>query len=81
MRGNRAAVIENVFARCAGIQDCVGDLKQRRCVINAPARTCRVAGDGAIGNVQRRVDVVAVVDTAPLVPAELPLMVLFTMLT
>ena len=25
-RGDRAAVIKDVFARCAGIQDCVGDL-------------------------------------------------------
>ena len=25
-RGDGAAVVEDVFARCAGIQDCVGDL-------------------------------------------------------
>ena len=26
MRRDGAAVVEDVFARCAGIQDCVGDL-------------------------------------------------------
>ena len=64
-RGN-VAVVEDVFARSTGIQDCVGDLNDTRTkgplVINSPARTCRVAGDRAICNVQRRVDVV---DAAP----------------
>jgi hypothetical protein len=72
-RRDGAAFIEDVFARCAGIQDCVGDVNRSH-VINAPARRCRVAGDRAICNTQRRT---TSVDTPP-VPAELPLMVLFT---
>ena len=48
-RRDGAAVIEDVFARCAGIQDCVGDLNDTDpTVINASARRCRVAGDRAI---------------------------------
>ncbi len=67
IRGDGAAAVEDVFARCAGIQDCVGDLndattKLPPVVINAPARTCRVAADRGIGKVQRRPQVV---DTAP----------------
>ena len=56
-RGDGAAVIEHVFARCAGIQDCVGNLNDTRTtgpvVVNSPARSCRVAGDRAICNAQR----------------------------
>jgi hypothetical protein len=77
---DRAAVIEDVFARRAGIQDYVGDLndtvtKYAPLVMNASARRCRVAGDRATCHVER---VGELIDTAPLVPAELPLMVLFT---
>jgi len=66
-RGDGAVAVEDVFARCAGIQDCVGDLndaimKLPPVGINAPARTCGVAGDRAIRKVQRRPQGV---DTAP----------------
>ena len=58
IRGSCAAVIEDVFARRAGIQDYVGDLndtvtKLAPLVINASARRCRVAGDRAICHVER----------------------------
>jgi hypothetical protein len=58
---DRAAAVEDVCTQCAGIQDCVGDVN-RPVVIDAPARTCRIARDRAICNVQRRG---GVVDTAP----------------
>ena len=56
-RRDRAAVIEDVFAGHAGIQDCVGDLNDTansvHCVINASARRCRVVGDRAICHAKR----------------------------
>jgi hypothetical protein len=63
-----AAVIEDVFARRAGIQDCVGDLNDGVSlpeVINASARRCRIAGDRAISHVKRHVERRAeLIDTA-----------------
>jgi hypothetical protein len=66
--GDGAAAVEDVCTQCAGIQDCVGDLNDTYTKlpvdINAPARRCRVAGDRAICNAQRRVEL-ADSDTAP----------------
>ena len=35
VRRDRAAVVENVFARCACIEDCVGDFKIAYVVVDA----------------------------------------------
>ena len=82
-RRDGAEIVKDVCTQCTGIQDYVGDLNDTYTKlsvdINAPARRCRVAGDRAICNAQPRVEVEDS-DAAPLVPAELPLMVLFTML-
>src|SRR6266480_3874482 len=50
MSERRAAVVENVFARCACIEDCVGDFKIAYVVVDASPRTRRVATDRAISN-------------------------------
>ena len=69
-RRDGAVVIEDVFARRAGIQDCVGNLNDTinnvPLVINASARRCRVASQGAICHAKPHVVPRADhVDTAP----------------
>ena len=52
MRGDGAAVVDDVFSECAGVEDRVRDLICVRVlplyVVDATSRACRVAADGAV---------------------------------
>ena len=53
VRCDRAAVVEDVFPRCAGVEDCISSFNCRRSelirhVIDATAENCRVAAESAV---------------------------------